>query len=574
MALLHFRALSRTLFIYIFWDLFRKFMLASGALAGIMSFGALLRPLTKYGLGLAEVTSVLFSLMPAMSTYSFPIAALFATTLVYGRLNADNEIIAMRSGGISHLWAAAPAFVLGLLVALASICMLCFVVPPATRNVEHIVYSNVGRILATSIERDHEYRVKDILNAPTIAAQGAVLLPPEPSRPQRQVVVLDSPLIVTTEKPVDTPEGRIAVPKEFRSARKATVEIEPVTGTDQLQLTILLEGGVTFPRTPEKAQIVGLDSTVFKPEPFTSPLAEKTKFMDLARLHALYANPEQDRRVQEAVLEVNRTLQQNYINDNLENSLKRDGVYAFESESGERHLLRVKKSVTFSRLKDSILRIAGPKEDDKAVHFETRVASGSAATIIESRDVAIEVTPNPAAKQIDFELRFENAAVQAGPNDRPALRDKFRRDFSLPAPEQITEINSRSAASHRNDVNLPAPLANKLTRSLVQARNEVIGELNSRMSFAVSCFILVLIGVSLGMMFKSGNSLTAFAVSVGPALLCILLNVTGQHTLENIPRIIGTKWVNPLPVGVAMIWTGNIAVLVTSAVLLYRLQRK
>ena len=42
--------MGRTLFWYIFRDLVWVFLLASGALAGIMSFGGLLRPLTKYGL--------------------------------------------------------------------------------------------------------------------------------------------------------------------------------------------------------------------------------------------------------------------------------------------------------------------------------------------------------------------------------------------------------------------------------------------------------------------------------------------------------------------------------------------
>ena len=42
--------ISYTLSRYIFWDLLRIFLMASGALAGIMSFGGLLRPLTQQGL--------------------------------------------------------------------------------------------------------------------------------------------------------------------------------------------------------------------------------------------------------------------------------------------------------------------------------------------------------------------------------------------------------------------------------------------------------------------------------------------------------------------------------------------
>src|SRR3954463_9757402 len=116
--------MSRTLFFYIFKDLFRIFMLPSGALAGIMSFGGLLRPLTEHGLDASQAGQMLTYFTPAMMTYSLPIAALFATTVVYGRLAADNEVTACRAAGISYMAVALPAVVLGFLVALVSLLFL------------------------------------------------------------------------------------------------------------------------------------------------------------------------------------------------------------------------------------------------------------------------------------------------------------------------------------------------------------------------------------------------------------------------------------------------------------------
>src|SRR6188768_1270197 len=124
--------MSKTLFLYIFKDLIRIFFLTSGALAGIMSFGGLLRPLTEHGLDASQAASMLGFFMPAMMTYSLPIAALFATTVVYGRLAADNEITAMRASGIAYHpfgGIGTPALVLGLFVAISSLLLLCFIVP-------------------------------------------------------------------------------------------------------------------------------------------------------------------------------------------------------------------------------------------------------------------------------------------------------------------------------------------------------------------------------------------------------------------------------------------------------------
>src|SRR5207248_11554113 len=151
--------MSRTLFWYIFRDLLRIFFMASGALAGIMSFGGILRPLTHQGLDAAQVGLVLTYFMPAMTTYSLPIAALFATTMVYGRLSADNELTACRAAGVSHLAMSVPALVLGLLVALLSLLLLCFIVPAFMLRAEKVVFSNVSQIIANSIERSHQIKL-------------------------------------------------------------------------------------------------------------------------------------------------------------------------------------------------------------------------------------------------------------------------------------------------------------------------------------------------------------------------------------------------------------------------------
>jgi len=135
--------MGRTLFWYIFRDLFKIFMMANGALAGIMSFGGLLRPLTHQGLDAGQVGKLLTYFNMAMLTYSLPIAALFATTVVYGRLSADNELTACRAGGLSHLTVTLPAFVLGIIVAILSLVFLCFIVPIYTLKAEQTLYSNI-----------------------------------------------------------------------------------------------------------------------------------------------------------------------------------------------------------------------------------------------------------------------------------------------------------------------------------------------------------------------------------------------------------------------------------------------
>src|SRR5688572_26566571 len=183
--------MSRTLFLYVFKDLLRIFVLTTGALAGIMSFGGLLRPLTEHGLDASQVGKVLTYFMPAMMTYSLPISALFATTVVYGRLAADNELTACRAAGLSYLSISAPAMVLGLTVAITSLLFLCFIVPNFSLKVERVVYSNIAKLIASKIETTRQIRHSDH----TIYAQSATVRPSDPARPKEQMVTLEGVMI-------------------------------------------------------------------------------------------------------------------------------------------------------------------------------------------------------------------------------------------------------------------------------------------------------------------------------------------------------------------------------------------
>ncbi len=81
-----------TLHRYIFRDLFKAFTLTTIILSFVMGLGVMLRPLREFSLDPARVPEMLFYTLPITMTMVIPIAALMATTLVYGRLAFENEI--------------------------------------------------------------------------------------------------------------------------------------------------------------------------------------------------------------------------------------------------------------------------------------------------------------------------------------------------------------------------------------------------------------------------------------------------------------------------------------------------
>jgi len=83
--------------------------------------------------------------LPYSLAYTIPISALFATLLLFGRLSADSEISAMRSGGLSLWQIGSPIILIAML--LSGVCLYNnFVVYP------HTTYANRQLIKSMGVE--------------------------------------------------------------------------------------------------------------------------------------------------------------------------------------------------------------------------------------------------------------------------------------------------------------------------------------------------------------------------------------------------------------------------------------
>ncbi len=563
--------MSWTLFKYIFRDLLRIFLVTSGALAGIMSFGGLLRPLTKHGLDAAQVGAMLSYLTPAMTAYSYPVAALFATTVVYGRLSADNEMTACRAAGISHLAIALPAFVLGLLVALVSLIFLCFVVPTFTLKVERVIYANIAQLVANQIQRTHQIGMPG--SSFTIYAQEAhVLSSPEGSG--AQIVELIGPMIVMDDKGKVQPGLRI--PKSFYMARSATAYFRELEGGDRFELMVRLEGGLQFARKPEGQIRGGIQTTQFGPIVLPSPIKENTKFMDIRRLKELYRDRDKSRRIRNALDEFSQKEQEQlYLQQIAEALATPGGRFVARSEDGTDYMISAAAGSVQRVPGALIVGAAGGRSGDvdavKGVGFRVSRA-GSMILDAESAEAKVKAVPDAEAGVVVVSVELRDAVLRT--DDLPTPRASYLRSFVVPMPDSLRAVEFTSAEQALQSADLSGANRQRLVKEMIGLENGLIAEMNARASFSVSCFLLVLVGCALGMMFRSGNFLTAFAISFVPALLSITLIVSGQHTAENVPWNITDSSQSKLDLGLAVMWSANVINGLLAAVMLGRLQRK
>ena len=613
------RMLSPTLFWYIFKDLFKVFMLTNGALAGILSFGGLLRPLTEQGLEAWQVGLLLSYFTPAMTAYSLPVAVLFATSVVYGRLSADNEILACRAGGLSHLSLCLPAAVLGLIVSLGSALLLMFVVPKYTLKIEKVVFANLAKIVANDIERKHQIRLPGMKL--TVFARSAYL-PQQPADDRDdaaidQQVVLVNPTIVTFENPyageldqlrnqlnalgrsptkdeeaalaAATDKARIQVPKEFHAAGEATVHLQQASGEDKIQLTVVLKDGSRFPRTLTRAQFGGVESAQAGPFEMPSAIQENTKFMDIQQLKKLYENRADSAKIKALLAGFIKYEQQfaflHGVRDDLNDA---DHTVAFDAFGG-------KERVTIERIGDVpaiekggevVVSSGGGSPTDANVPRHVRMTikrEAQVPVVYEAREAVLQATPLQPTQRVDVRLELRDVQIRNPDDGSITSRKAFSYPFNVPMSRAIQVIEDRSYTEYAKvDPNLPreqlakmnlTPEKRKLVRTLTELANDIVIESNSRLSFAISCLILTFVGCALGMMFRSGNFLNAFAISFIPALIAITLIVAGQRVGGALP-LQYPKAENPIQLGLVLCWAGNAANAVLATVLWWRLQRQ
>jgi len=552
--------MSRTLFFYVFKDLLRIFLLTSGALAGIMSFGGLLRPLTEHGLDAGQVGKVLTFFMPAMLSYSLPIAALFATTVVYGRLAADNEITAMRAAGIPYAWwpwnsMMFPAFVLGIAVAFISTTFLCFIVPRFSLKVEEVVYSNLAQLVANQIDRTRQIKH----DSQVIYAQSALAMPPDPARPREQMVTLNGVMIVSYGEAL--PKTKMRIPSEFYLAKAATILIHRGgEADDEYTVEVLLDDGSMFPRDRKGKLQGGLKATRFGPVPIESPIEENMKFKDVFQLHTLLEDPSRSQRVQRELIKIVREDQATeFLNEVAATINGRLGRYRFKV--GEHEVYELVRTGMKAEFVKGKLIVPG------AQWIEERDGVAQNTADVEEVRLAARATPDEQLA-ITADLHAANFRAADG---QVIGHQSLQRPFNVAMTKEVKSLSDRPVNAYLADTN--ARGHGILIRELVVLNNNIQSELHARMSFALSCLILVMVGAALGMMFRSGNFLIAFAISVAPALMCIALIATGQHTAESVPwNMEGFK--NGLNTGITLIWSGNVMVLLLAVVLMWRLQRQ
>jgi len=131
-----FRLPSPTIVIYVLRELLVPTLMGFGVFTFFLLMSFLLRAadmIINNDVGAADVGRLFLLNLPHIVVLTVPMAVLVGGLLAFGRMSADSEIIAMRSGGISVYQISAPILLLASVATIVNM-YLCLVILPWGNN--------------------------------------------------------------------------------------------------------------------------------------------------------------------------------------------------------------------------------------------------------------------------------------------------------------------------------------------------------------------------------------------------------------------------------------------------------
>jgi len=116
------------------------------------------REAVDQGLGPVSVMQLIPFSLPNALSLAVPATALFSVCSVYGRMAADNELVAMQSVGISLMPSMVPAIVLTAIISIATVGLINVAFTWGFHGVQGVVLSSVERIAYNKLRRDHSFQ--------------------------------------------------------------------------------------------------------------------------------------------------------------------------------------------------------------------------------------------------------------------------------------------------------------------------------------------------------------------------------------------------------------------------------
>ncbi|MCH2115498.1 MAG: LptF/LptG family permease [Pirellulales bacterium] len=162
---------------YIVFELLAIFLLTLTSMTVFVVLVLIGKEAVENGLGLLPILRMVPYILPQAMQFAVPGTMLLATTTVYGRIAASNEIVAVKSLGISPMTMLWPTFILATLVSLSAVVLSDVAVSWGRGGVQRIIVESLEEIIYGRLRTTRTYS-NDRLKVAVQRVHGKTLVKP------------------------------------------------------------------------------------------------------------------------------------------------------------------------------------------------------------------------------------------------------------------------------------------------------------------------------------------------------------------------------------------------------------
>ncbi len=141
---------------YVVGEIIRSFAMALMTITTIFVLFMVMQEAARKGLAPLDIARLIPYIIPMTLVYTVPVSLLFAVSLVYGRIASDNEIIAIKSAGLSAITVIKPAWTLGLVIAATLLYVSMDVIPKSNYYTTKIIFNNLEDYFYKTLKKERE----------------------------------------------------------------------------------------------------------------------------------------------------------------------------------------------------------------------------------------------------------------------------------------------------------------------------------------------------------------------------------------------------------------------------------
>jgi lipopolysaccharide export system permease protein len=142
---------------YVMGEVARSFGLALLSMTAIFVLFMVAAQAKDIGLSPEEILHLVPYVIPSTLPYTIPVSLLFAATVVYGRLAGDNEIIAVKTAGLSVWKVLYPTLTLAAALSLWLLHVSGGWIPLCNHNAKLVLFKDVEDMFYKLLARDREF---------------------------------------------------------------------------------------------------------------------------------------------------------------------------------------------------------------------------------------------------------------------------------------------------------------------------------------------------------------------------------------------------------------------------------